>query len=103
MGKKISEMPDFDMAAYLKSEEDIAAYLTIVIEEGDPGELAHALGIAARARGMTEVAKAAGISREALYKALRPNAHPRFDTISRVCSALGVKLVAQAVQKETQL
>lgn len=91
------------MAAYLKSEEDIAAYLTIVIEEGDPGELAHALGIAARARGMTEVAKAAGISREALYKALRPNAHPRFDTISRVCSALGVKLVAQAVQKETQL
>jgi DNA-binding phage protein len=43
MGKKISEMPDFDMAAHLKSEEDIAAYLTIVIEDGDPGELAHAL------------------------------------------------------------
>ena len=102
MGKKISEMSDFDMAAHLKSEEDIAAYLTIVIEDGDPGELAHALGVAARARGMTEVANAAGISREALYKALRPNSHPRFDTISRVCSALGVKLVAQAVQKEAQ-
>ena len=102
MGKKISKIPDFDMAAYLKSEEDIAAYLTIVIEEGDTGELAHALGIAARARGMTEVAKAAGISREALYKALRPDSHPRFETISRVCSALGVKLVAQAVQKEAQ-
>ncbi len=102
MGKKISEMPDFDMAAHLKSEEDIAAYLTIVIEDGDPGELAHALGVAARARGMTEVANAAGISREALYKALRPNSHPRFDTISRVCSALGVKLVAQAVQKDAQ-
>ena len=102
MGNKISEMSDFDMAAHLKSEEDIAAYLTIVIEDGDPGELAHALGIAARARGMTEVANAAGISREALYKALRPNSHPRFDTISRVCSALGVKLVAQAVQKEAQ-
>ena len=100
MGKKISEMSDFDMAAHLKSEEDIAAYLTIVIEDGDPGELAHALGVAARARGMTEVANAAGISREALYKALRPNSHPRFDTISRVCSALGVKLVAQAAQKE---
>ena len=102
MGKKISEMSDFDMAAYLKSEEDIAAYLTIVIEDGDPGELAHALGVAARARGMTEVANAAGISREALYKALRPNSHPRFDTISRVCSALGVKLIAQAVHKEAQ-
>jgi len=99
MGNKISEMSDFDMAAHLKSEEDIAAYLTIVIEDGDPGELAHALGVAARARGMTEVANAAGISRESLYKALRPNAHPRFDTINRVCSALGVKLVAQAVQK----
>jgi len=54
------------MAVYLKSEEDIAACLRIVIEDGDPGELAHALGIAARARGMTEAAKAAGISREAL-------------------------------------
>jgi probable addiction module antidote protein len=102
MGKKISEMSEFDMAEHLKSDEDIAAYLTIVIEDGDPGELAHALGVAARARGMTEVANAAGISRESLYKALRPNSHPRFDTISRVCSALGVKLVAQAVQKEAQ-
>jgi probable addiction module antidote protein len=102
MGKKISEMSDFDMAEHLKSEEDIAAYLTIVIEDGDPGELAHALGVAARARGMTEVANSAGISRESLYKALRPNSQPRFDTISRVCSALGVKLVAQAVQKESQ-
>lgn len=95
--KKISELPEFDMAAYLKTEEDIAAYLTMVIEEGDPGELAHALGVAARARGMTDIADAAGISREALYKALRPNSQPRFDTINRVCSALGVKLVAQAV------
>ena len=103
MRNKISEMSDFDMATFLKSEEDIAAYVTIVIEDGDSGELAHALGVAARARGMTEVANAAGISREALYKALRPNTHPRFDTISRVCSALGVKLVAQAVQKEAQL
>jgi len=47
------------------------------------------------ARGMTEIAKAAGITREALYKALRPDSAPRFDTISRVCAALGVRLVAQ--------
>ena len=83
------------MARQLKSEEDIAAYVTMVIEEGDSSELAHALGVAARARGMSEIAQAAGLTREALYKALRPNAHPRFDTINRVCTALGVRLVAQ--------
>lgn len=92
---RISELPEFDMAKQLKSEEDIAAYVTMVIEEGDSSELAHALGVAARARGMSEIAQAAGLTREALYKALRPNAHPRFDTINRVCTALGVRLVAQ--------
>lgn len=91
----ISTLPDFDMAKYLTSEEDIATYLTMVIEDGDASELAHALGVAARARGMSEVASAAGITREALYKALRPNAHPRFETISRVCAALGVRLVVR--------
>jgi len=92
---KVSDLPEFDMARQLKSEEDIAAYVTMVIEEGDSAELAHALGVAARARGMSEIAQAAGLTREALYKALRPNAHPRFDTINRVCTALGVRLVAQ--------
>lgn len=92
---KISDLPEFDMAKQLRSEEDIAAYVTMVIEEGDSSELAHALGVAARARGMSEIAQAAGLTREALYKALRPNAHPRFDTINRVCTALGVRLVAQ--------
>ena len=99
MTKKISitGLPEFDLAEQLKSEEDIAAYLTMVIEEGDTSELAHALGLAARARGMSEIAKASGITREALYRALRPDASPRFDTINRVCTALGVRLVAQAV------
>lgn len=94
---KISELPDFDPAEHIKDEADIAAYLTLVIEGGDSSELAHALGIIARARGMSDIAKASGITREALYKALRPDAQPRFDTVSRVCAALGVKLVAQAV------
>ena len=58
---------------------------------------AAALGDIARARGMTEVAKAAGITRAALYKALRPDAQPRFDTIARVCAVLGVRLVAQPI------
>jgi len=94
---RIANLPEFDMAKQLRNEEDIAAYVTMVIEEGDSSELAHALGVAARARGMSEIAQAAGLTREALYKALRPDAHPRFDTISRVCAALGVRLVAQPI------
>ncbi len=66
-----------------------------MLEENDPAALAQALGTVARARGMTEIAKASGLAREALYKALRDDAHPRFETVSRVCHALGVKLVAQ--------
>ena len=93
---KVSELPEFDMAEYLKSPEDIAVYLTQVIDEGDDAELAHALGVAARARGMSEVARAAGMTREGLYKALRPDAHPRFETVRRVCKALGVHLHADA-------
>ena len=92
---KATDLPDFDAARYLDSEETIAAYLTEIIAANDPALLAAALGDIARARGMSEIAKASGISREALYKALRSDAQPRFDTISRVCAALGVKLVAQ--------
>lgn len=89
---KVADLPEFDITEYLDSEEALAAYLTAVIEEDDPSELAHALGVVARARGMTQVARDAGLAREALYKALRPGAEPRFDTVRRVCSALGVKL-----------
>ena len=92
---KVADLPDFDMAEHLKTDEDIAQYLTLVLEENDPSELTHALGTIARARGMTDVARASGLTREALYKALRPSSQPRFDTIARVCAALGVKLVAQ--------
>jgi probable addiction module antidote protein len=85
---KVSELPEFDAAEYLNSEEEVAAYLTTVLEENDPALLATALGDIARSRGMTQVAK---------YKALRPGSEPRFDTVSRVCAALGVRLVAQAI------
>ena len=94
---RVADLPDFDAAEYLDSEEAVAEYLTAMIEEGDPALLAAALGDIARARGMSEIAKASGLTREALYKALRPNAKPRFDTVSRVCAALGVRLVAQPV------
>ena len=86
------------MAEYLQTDEDLANYLTLVLAENDPAELTHALGAIARARGMTEVARACGLTREALYKALRPTSHPRFDTIASVCTALGVKLVVQPIQ-----
>ena len=95
---KVSELPEFDAAEYLNSEEEIAAYLTSILEENDPALLAAALGDIARSRGMTQVAKDSGITREALYKALRPGSEPRFDTVNRVCAALGVRLVAQTVK-----
>ena len=90
----VNELPEFDIAQHLKTDADVAEYLRQVLEEGDSSELAAALGHIARARGMTEIAKATGIKREALYKALRPNSHPRLDTVQRVCKALGVKLTA---------
>jgi probable addiction module antidote protein len=94
---KVAKLPEFDMAEHLPDQQAIAEYLTIVLEENDPAQFAHALGTIARARGMTEIARASGLTREALYRALRSDAQPRFDTVSRVCAALGVKLVAQAV------
>jgi probable addiction module antidote protein len=95
---KTADLPDFDMAEYLQTNEDVANYLTLVLAENDPAELIHALSTIARARGMAEVARASGLTREALYKALRPTSNPRFDTIARVCKALGVRLVVQPMQ-----
>ena len=92
---KIENLPEFDMAHQLKTDADIVEYLQQVIEDGDSGELAAALGHIAKARGMSEIAKASGIQREALYKALRPQSHPRFETIQRVCKALGVRLTVE--------
>lgn len=95
---KISDLPEFDVTEYLNDEQAIANYLTVVREENDPALLAAALGDVARARGMTDIAKASGLTREALYRALRADAQPRFDTVNRVCAALGVKLVAHPIQ-----
>lgn len=91
----ISDLPSFDPAQYLGSDEAVAQYLSAILEENHPGLLAAALGDIARARGMSDIARASGLAREALYKALKPDAQPRFDTIARVCQALGVRLVVQ--------
>ncbi|MDR0736020.1 MAG: putative addiction module antidote protein [Zoogloeaceae bacterium] len=95
---KVSELKRFDAAEYLTDEEAIAEYLTVVLEDGDPAGLVQALGTIARARGMSQIARDSGITREALYKALRRDASPRFETISRVCQALGVRLAAVPVE-----
>ena len=78
---RVSSLPSFDPAQYLDSDEAVAQYLTAILEEDNPGLLAAALGDIARARGMSEIAKASGLAREALYKALKPDAQPRFDTM----------------------
>lgn len=85
---KLADLPDFDMAELLQTEEDVANYLTLVLAENEPGEFTHALGMVARARGMSAVAEKSGLTREALCKALRPNSQPGFDTIDKVCQPL---------------
>lgn len=85
----------FDAADYLDSDESIAAYLSATLEEDDPEMFLVALKTVARARGMTQLAKDAGLGRESLYKALAPGAKPRYDTILKVVRALGITLHAE--------
>ncbi len=82
----------FDMANYLTSEEDVAEYLRQVLEDGDPVELGAALGDIARARGMTQLARDTGLSRESLYKSLSGERAPNSDTLFKVIKALGFQL-----------
>lgn len=99
MGNKIriADLQEFDAAEFIGTDDaSVAAYLTEIIAADDAALLASALGHVARSRGMASIAEAAGITREALYKALRPGAQPRFETVSRVCHALGLKFVVQA-------
>ena len=94
MGKataKIKTRP-FDAAEYVKTPEMIAAYLGDALASGNAAEFQDALNTVARARGMTEIARASGLGRENLYNALRPDAHPRFDTVLKVTQALGIRL-----------
>jgi probable addiction module antidote protein len=86
----------FDASSYLDSDEMIAEYLTACAEDENPDVLLAALADVAKARGMTHVAKAAGLGRESLYKALAPGAHPRFQTIQAVLRALNVTLSLHA-------
>ncbi|MFH0977523.1 MAG: addiction module antidote protein [Spirochaetota bacterium] len=92
MKKEITTV--WDAAEHLKTKEDMAAYLEAALEENDPSLIAAVLGDIARAKGMSQIAKKAGMGRESLYKALSPEGNPEFSTILKVVNALGLKLQA---------
>jgi probable addiction module antidote protein len=87
----------WDSAELLDSPEAIAAYVEAAFEDGDTALIAHALGVVARARGMTQIARDAGLSRDAVYKALSRDGNPTLATLSKVMGALGLRLTAKAV------
>jgi probable addiction module antidote protein len=94
--KKMQKLKAFDITRHLDSEEAMAEYLSQVLEDGDNAELIRALSHIAKAKGMATVAKDSGLGRESLYKALSEGSQPRFDTISKVINALGLKMSVHA-------
>lgn len=82
----------WDASKYLETEEDMAAYLNAALEDGDASVIAAALGDIARTKGMTQLSKETGITRDGLYKALSPTGNPSFDTVQKVVRAFGLKL-----------
>ncbi len=94
------ETKPFDPAEYLDDSDSIAAYMTEALESGDPAFVADAVGGIARARGMTEVAREAGVSLESLYRALSADGNPEFATVLRVVHALGLRLCVAPTNRE---
>jgi probable addiction module antidote protein len=91
----VTKIEPFDVADYLDSPEMVAAYVTEALESGDAALIAMAIGAVARAKGMSDVAEKAGLSRENLYRALGGQAKPEFGTVIKVLHALGLSLVAR--------
>ncbi|MEP7223110.1 MAG: addiction module antidote protein [Novosphingobium sp.] len=85
----------FDPADYLKSEDDIVEYIKVWFEDGTPQEITRALGDVARSKGMTEIARKAGLGRQALYTALSETGNPTLETLTAVLGALGLELTVQ--------
>ena len=88
----MSDLPRFDASEFLEDEASQAFLLSDALASGDRSYIAHALGVIARARGMTQIAKDAGVAREALYRALSETGDPKLSTLLGVVSALGLKL-----------
>lgn len=90
----VDKFTRYDSADYLKTDEDVAAYLEACAEESgdDPAFMAHALGVVARAQNMSKLARDAGMSREGLYKALSGEGNPSFANVVRIAKAIGLRL-----------
>ena len=91
-----TQVTDFDAAEYLGSPEAQAEFITAAMETNNPSHIAHCIGIVARAKGMTQVARDAGLTREALYRGLSEKGDPRLSTLIGVLNALDIKLSAVA-------
>jgi probable addiction module antidote protein len=98
-GFAVTKTTPWDPASHLASDDDMAAYLEAALEDGDAAVVAAALGDIARAKGMTQVARDAGLGRESLYRSLSPNGNPELATVLRVVSALGLQLHAAPASK----
>ena len=90
------KLTPFDEAEHLNTPSDVAAYLNAVLAEDDSTLLTHALGVIARARGMTEIARVSDLTRASLYKALSEQGRPEFETVRKVLGALGLRLQVAA-------
>ena len=90
-----TKLRPWDSAAHLKTDEDMALYLEAGLEEGDPALIAHALGVIAPVRGMSQLTRDTGLSRESLYTALSADGNPEFATVMKVLRALGFRLHAE--------
>ncbi|MBC6719811.1 addiction module antidote protein [Treponema sp. Marseille-Q4130] len=95
----MEKLTEFDMAEYLDTEELQKGYLELVAKDGTQEELLRAINAVARARGMTETAKEAGITRDGLYKALAPEANPAFSTVFNILHAIGYTLTPTPIAK----
>ena len=92
-----SEITSFDIADYLETDEDIQAFLLEAIHEGGSEHLIHCLAIAARAKGMTDVAKQAGVTRASLYKSLNNNANPKLETVIKLLGVFNCRLTIEPI------
>lgn len=90
----------FDSAEYLQTDEDIAAYLEAAFEDGDPALVAHALGVIARARGMSQLARKTGLGRQSLYVALSEGGNPTLANFMAITKALGLVVRVEPVQRD---
>jgi probable addiction module antidote protein len=89
----------FDIAAHLETDSDILGFLSEVAKEGDSSDLLHALSVASRAKGMTNIAKQAGVNRQSLYRSLSEEGAPKFETIMKVIEALGLRIDFQVQEQ----